>query len=365
MEALGRVGFSDEQADLIDIAARFCRERSPIDRVRSLMLDELGHEPKTWSDIADLGWLGIAVPEVYGGSGLGLAETVPIVEAMGRHLMQTPYLSTILAAEILRIAGTDAQKQEWLPRIASGAAATLALAEEGGTSPDAIRTTLEDGALTGTKRLVTDAFAAEVMIVSARHQGEAILCLVPRDAIPTEALRREVIVDEVKRSFEITLDRVAIDPGAILASAPFEHMHLAANLLSAAEMSGATQAAIDYTVEYLKTRKQFGKLIGSYQSLKHPTVDNYVAWEMARSHLYAAAHCFDEQGTGEIATRMAKVATLNALSSTADRAIQFHGGIGFTYECDAHLYRRRAVWHAALYGDAAYHKRRLAELLLA
>ena len=109
---------------------------------------------------------------------------------------------------------------------------------------------------------------------------------------------------------------------------------------------------------------QFGALIGSYQALKHPTVDAYVAYEQARSHLYSAAHCFGEQGVGEIATRMAKAQADAAMSFAADRAIQFHGGFGFTYDCDAQLYRRRAIWHASQYGDGAYHKQKLADLLL-
>lgn len=364
MDELGRIGFSEEQADLLEVATNFCREHSPIDRVRALMDDELGHDPGVWKQIAELGWLGVAIPENHGGSGLGLAEVVPIVEAMGRHMMQTPYVSTVLGAEILRVAGNDDQQRNWLPKIATGTVATLALAETGGFAPEAIETELNDGRLTGVKRLVTDANAADLMIVSARSAGNAVLCVIESAALPKGTMRREKIVDETKRSYEITFDDVEVEAGAILPAAPFDHLHLVANLLAAAEMSGGTQSAIDYTLDYLKTRKQFGKPIGSYQSLKHPTVDNYVAWEQARSHLYSAAHCFNEQGTGEIATRMAKVATLNAFASTADRAIQFHGGFGFTYECDAQLYRRRAIWHAAQHGDAAYHKHRLAQLLL-
>lgn len=369
MDHLGRMGLSEAQADLLEVARNFCRDRSPIDRVRALMQDDLGHDPAVWAEIAKLGWLGVAIPQEYGGSGLGLAEVVPIVEAMGRHMMQTPYVSTVLAAEVLRVAGTDAQKSASLPKIAEGAAATLALAEGTGWSPDLMKAeakaTGDTFTLTGTKRLVTDAAAATAMIVSLKKNGPA-LCLLTRDQIPDSAMRREVIVDETKRSYEITLDGIEVRPDQMLdaTAATFDHLHLAANLLYAAEMSGATGAAIDYTVDYLNTRKQFGQQIGSYQSLKHPTVDNYVAWEQARSHLYAAAHCFTDQGTGEIATRMAKVATLTAFASTADRAIQFHGGFGFTYDCDAQLYRRRAIWHAAQQGDAAYHKRRLAEVLL-
>lgn len=366
MENLGRMGFSEEQADLLDVAGAFCRDRSPIDKVRALMTDDLGHDPAVWAEIGELGWLGVAIPEGYGGSGLGLAEVVPVVEAMGRHLLQTPYVSTVLAAEMLRLGGTEAQKALWLPRIAGGVAATLALAEaDGGWALDAPGAQLADGLLNGTKRLVADAAAADVILVSAQKDGAAGLCIVERSSIPEGAMRREAIIDETKRSFEITLDGIAVAPEAVLESAPFDRLHLAANLLSAAEMAGGTEAAIDYTVDYLKTRKQFGRLIGSYQSLKHPTVDNYIAWEQARSHLYAAAHCFDQQGTGEVATRMAKVSTLTTFASTSDRAIQFHGGFGFTYDCDAQLFRRRAVWHAAQFGDAAYHKRRLAELLLA
>ena len=364
MDQLGRIGFSEEQADLLDVATNFCRDHSPIDRVRALMSDELGHDPGVWNQIVELGWVGIAIPEVHGGSGLGLAEVVPVVESMGRHMMQTPFVSTVLTAEMLRVAGTGDQQTRWLPQIASGMGATLALAESGGFSTQEIATKLENGRLSGVKRLVTDAGAANLLIVSALVHGSPALCLVEKTALPENAFRREKIVDETKRSFEISFNDVEVGADAVLSSAPFDHLHLAANLLAAAEMSGGTQSAIDYTVDYLTTRKQFGKLIGSYQSLKHPTVDNFVAWEQARSHLYAAAHCFNEQGTGEIATRMAKVATLNAFSSTADRAIQFHGGFGFTYECDAQLYRRRAIWHAAQHGDAAYHKRRLAELLL-
>ena len=155
---------------------------------------------------------------------------------------------------------------------------------------------------------------------------------------------------------------VGISPAR--AGAALQHIHLTANLLQSAEMCGGTQAVIDYTLDYLKTRVQFGALIGSYQALKHPTVDAYVAYEQARSHLYSAAHCFGEQGVGEIATRMAKAQADAAMSFAADRAIQFHGGFGFTYDCDAQLYRRRAIWHASQYGDGAYHKQKLADLLL-
>ena len=142
------------------------------------------------------------------------------------------------------------------------------------------------------------------------------------------------------------------------------HIHLAANLLSAAELTGGAQSCIDYTVEYLGTRKQFGKLIGAFQALKHPTVDAFVDYQKSRSLLYTAAFNFGKQGEGEVATRMAKAKAEETMSFAADRSIQFHGGFGFTYDCDAQLYRRRAIFLASQYGDARYHKQKLADLLL-
>jgi len=135
-------------------------------------------------------------------------------------------------------------------------------------------------------------------------------------------------------------------------------------LLGAAELTGSCQSCIDYTVEYLGTRKQFGKLIGAFQALKHPTVDAFVDYQKSRSLLYAAAFNYGQQGQGEIAVRMAKSKAIDAAAFAADRSIQFHGGFGFTYDCDAQLYRRCAIFHASQHGDARYHKQKLAQLLL-
>jgi acyl-CoA dehydrogenase len=201
-----------------------------------------------------------------------------------------------------------------------------------------------------------------------RFKERPALALIETAALPAGALRRETIIDETRRACALTLDSVEIPAEHLLdperATAALAHIHLAANLLAAAEMCGGTAAVIDYTLDYARTRKQFGQPIGAYQGVKHPLVDAYLDYEQARSHLYAAAHCFAEQGTGEIATRMAKAAADGAFAFAADRAIQFHGGFGFTYDCDAQLYRRRAIWHASQWGDAGYHRKKLAELLL-
>lgn len=373
MEHLGRIGFSEEQSDLLEVAINFCREKSPIEKVRKLIEDETGYDPQVWDEIIALGWLGIAIPEEFEGAGLGLAEVTPVMEQMGRRLLASPFYSTTLAAQALLAGGTEEQKKLYLPQIAAGDIATLALTEESGDwSLVHIAARAEKSGdrlkFSGTKNFVTDAAAAKWIVVSVLYKGEPALAIVERARLPQGALRRETVIDETKRSYELTLDGVEAPLDALLdpakACAALAHIHLAANLLASAEMVGGTQAVIDYTIDYLQTRKQFGKLIGSYQGLKHPTVNAFVHYEQARSHLYAAAHCFNEQGTGEIATRMAKTEADKALSFAADRSIQFHGGFGFTYDCDAQLYRRRAIWHAAQYGDAAWHRKKLADLIL-
>lgn len=373
MKDLGRIGFSENQASLLEVATDFCQRRSPVATVRRLMEDEAGHDPAVWTELGDLGWLGVAIPEAYGGSGLGLAEVVPLVEQMGRRLMAGPFVSTTLVAQGLIAGGTEDQKREVLPRIAAGEAAALALAELDtdweADSIACVATRQADGrlALSGLKVLVTDANAARRILASVRLDGAPALVLLTPEDLPAGALRRETVIDETRRSFALTLDGVVLEADQLLdpgrARAALEHLHLAANLLAAADMVGGTQACIDYTLDYLRTRTQFGKVIGSYQALKHPIVEAYTRYEQARSHLYSAAHCFNEQGTGEIAVRMAKAAADVAFSFAADRSIQFHGGFGFTWDCDAQLYRRRAIWHAAQFGDAAFHRKKLARLL--
>ena len=373
MSKLAKIGFTEEQIDMLGAAERFCREKSPMEKVRALIEDEQGFDTDVWAEIGELGWLGIAIPEEYGGVGLSLTEVVPVAEQMGRRMMHSPFAATTLAAQAILIGGTEAQKADILPKIAQGAAATLALSETNGdwnlenikaeTMPD------EKGyRLSGTKTFVADLDAAKWVITTVQLTGTIALAVIPKAAIPETAIRREVIIDETKRSYELNLDNVLIGEAELMSADKTEialgHIHLAANLLSAAELTGSCQSCIDYTVEYLGTRKQFGKRIGAFQALKHPTVDAFVDYQKARSLLYTAAFNFGQQGEGEIAVRMAKAKAEETLSFAADRSIQFHGGFGFTYECDAQLYRRRAIFLASQYGDARYHKQKLADLLL-
>lgn len=372
MDNLGEIGTTEEQIELMDVATNFCRDKSPMDKVRALIDDDLGYDPDVWKEIGELGWLAIAIPEKHDGVGLSMAEVVPIAEQMGRNLMNTPFGSTTIAAQALLTGGNEAQQAAWLPKIAAGGAATMALSEDGGDW-DLSNITCsgkQDGdnvVLSGKKQLVRWADSAELIIASIKVDADVRFAVIERSAVPEGALRRESIIDETARSFELTLDGVTIAADALFDASrtreTIEKVELAAGLIHAAEMCGGSQAVIDYTLEYLKTRKQFDKIIGSFQALKHPTVDNYVEYEKARTHLYSAAHSWGEQGRGEVAVRMAAAQAHSSYSRAADRSIQFHGGFGFTHDCDAQLHRRKAIFDGALIGDAAYQRSKLAGLL--
>lgn len=373
MSRHGPIGLSEEQAELLESAAKYCRDKSPIATVRALIDDELGHDPALFAEIAQLGWFGIAIPEQYGGAGLELAEVVPVVEQMGRNLMAGPFLSTTLAAQALLAAGTEDQKSQVLPQLAEGVPATLALMEAhadwdlGHVECSAERRG-DALVLSGTKTLVVNGGVAQWIVASVSLDGSPALVLLDSSAIGACESRRETVIDETRRSVKLSLDAVSVPASALLDAAKvpaaLERIELVGSLLAAAEMSGGGASCVDYTVAYLNSRRQFGKPIGSYQALKHPVVDAHVGIEQLRSHLYGAAHTFENGRDGEIATRMAKAHGGRAFAYAADRAIQFHGGFGFTYECDAQLYRRRSLWCESQHGDALYQRRKLAALIL-
>ncbi len=373
MEFAG-IGYTEEQIELLNVATNFCRVKSPIALVRRLIDSETGFDQTIWDDVTALGWTAIGIPEHYDGAGLSLAAVVPVAEQMGRHMMATPFPSCTLAAQLLLACGNETQKEFFLPKLAAGDIGTLALYEPHGDWDlqhiDAIATTQNNRLiLSGTKQFVMWGQAANFIIASVQYEGQPALVILPRDVVPDGAFRREIIIDETKRSAALNLDGISLPMSALMAQnntvAALSHIDLAAALLQSAEMCGGALSVIDYTVSYLQTRKQFGNVIGSYQALKHPVVDAYVEYEKARSHLYSAAYSFADQGIGEVAVRMAKASADKTYSFAADRAIQFHGGFGFTHDCDAGLHRRAAIFHASQFGDAAWHRSKLGDLLFA
>ena len=365
-----QITFSDEQTMLLDTATEFCRKHSPIESVRA-RLDADQIDATTWKEITDLGWLGINVPEEFGGLGLGLSCVVPVAESMGRYLMGSPYNGAITASECLATSGSRGQREEWLPKIVSGAIGSMALIETNGSwvldQIEAQAIACEDTfELSGAKCFVTDADAADFYIVSVNVQAKARLVLVKREQIPDGNLHRETVIDETRRSYQLDLDGITVPVDQLLEGSDFQAIEFASLLLLSAEITGGLVGSIHTIVEYLNTRRAFDKVIGSYQALKHPTVKILLDLEASRSHLYHAATVLadDNAGEAEIALRMAKAHGSAAFAFAGDRAVQFHGGFGFTYECDAQLYLRRALWCQYQFGDDAYHRQLLEPILL-
>jgi len=369
------LSFSEEQAMILDGAREFCSAKSDIESVRKLLTSDQGFNADVWKEIVELGWLGVAIPENFGGSGLGVGSVVPIAECMGKNLLATPFFSTTLAAQAILRAGTPGQQDLWLPKIAEGAIATLALIESEDWGNDTLTCTASEMAdglvLEGAKMFVTDAAVTDLFVVAVNYQGNSALVLVNKDQVDSKAIQHQTLIDETKRSSIIDFTGITVSKDAMLdiskTDSTLRDIKLIGALLVAAEATGSTAAALDLTVEYLKTRKQFGKLIGSYQSLKHPTVDMLNQMEAARGLVYHAATIVGDDSLDkdmEVACRMAKVQATEALLFAGDRAVQFHGGMGFTYECDAQLYIRRAQWSQQQFGDAYHHRKRLVPLLL-
>lgn len=365
------IEFTDEQTMLLKTAVDFCRNHSPIQNVRATIGQETSIDQAVWHEMAELGWLGVNIPAEYGGLEMGLGSVVPIMESMGRYLMSSPFFATVMASETILACGSEQQKEHWLNRIAGGAIATVALTEEDGNwQLDQINATGEskgnDVTLSGTKCFVLDAPAADVIVVSVNLEGEVKLIAVDGDQLPESALRREVVIDETRRSYRLNLDGITVSGDQVLPITNLAAIERAALLLLGAEMSGGMAGVLHVIVEYLTTRKQFDKYIGSYQSLKHPTVQILLDMEACRSHLYHAATAVNEsdEKRAEIALRTLKAQGSAAFAYAGDRAIQFHGGFGFTYECDAQLFLRRALWCQYQSGDEKYQRQLLAPLLL-
>jgi alkylation response protein AidB-like acyl-CoA dehydrogenase len=372
MSLLGNTAleFTEEQAMLLEVARSFCRDRSPIAAVRAELGTANGFSDAIWREMVELGWCGIALPESCGGTGLGVGAVVPVAEAMGRALLGTPLLNSTLAGQLLLRAGGEAACGDLLAEIAGGSPATVALLENEDWGDPGVESALDAaGRLQGRKRFVGDAGVAALFVVPVTQGGETALAVVRAAQLGPDALRPHTLIDETRRAAEV--DFSGVTPERVLTgsavSPALRALHLLGALLVAAEAAGSAAACLDTVVDYLKTRRQFGRLIGSYQALKHPAVDILNAVDASRSLVYHAATLV-EAGTlsrdAEVACRMAKAQASDTLVQAGDRAVQFHGGMGFTYECDAQLYIRRAQWVQQQFGDSRQHRRALAGLLL-
>jgi alkylation response protein AidB-like acyl-CoA dehydrogenase len=364
-------GFSEEQEELRKAVRRFLDDKSPSTEVRRLMETTDGYDPAVWSQMANqLGLQALTIPEEYGGAGFGYVELVVVLEEMGRSLLCAPYFSTVaLAANALLASGDESAKSEYLPGIASGETiATLAFTEESGRW-DVEGVTMEakrsgDGwTLEGTKSYVIDGHTANLIIVAARTENGVSLFAVPSDA---EGLTRTALstMDQTRKQAKLTF---AATPARLLgeegAAGPVlsKTLDLAAVALAAEQVGGA-QRVLDMSVDYAKNRIQFGRPIGSFQAIKHKCADMLLEVESAKSAAYyagwAAAEDNDEL---PVTACLAKAYCSEAYFHAAAENIQIHGGIGFTWEHDAHLYFKRAKSSELILGDPSYHRELLAQ----
>jgi alkylation response protein AidB-like acyl-CoA dehydrogenase len=368
--------FTEEQEELRRIARRWLDEKIPSSRVRALMETEKGYDPGLWREHAELGWQAMAIPEEYGGAGFGFLEQVVLLEEMGRSLYPAPFFSTaVLAANTLLLGGTEEQKLAHLPGIASGeTVATVAFTEPNGrwdaSGIEATATRDGDGwVIDGTKSFVLDGHVADLLIVAARTDSDGVgLFLVPGDAAGVTRRRLETM-DMTRKQAEVGLAAVRVPGEALLGvegggAQVLEDVLRVAAVALAAEQVGGAQRCLDMAVEYAKVRVQFGRPIGSFQAIKHKCADMLVAVESARSAAYYAAWAASV-GDEELAlvAPLAKSYCSEAYFNCAAENIQVHGGIGFTWEHDAHLYFKRAKSSELMFGDPSHHRAILADRL--
>jgi alkylation response protein AidB-like acyl-CoA dehydrogenase len=356
--------FSDEQKQLRDEARKFLAEKCPPKAVRTVLDGKSSYDRDLWKGLAGMGFLGVAIPETYGGAGAGHLELCVIAEEMGRALAPVPFSSTVyLAAEAILLAGSEAQKRKWLPLIASGEAiGTLALFEgKGNPSPQAIRLSASGNILNGVKKPVPDGAIADFAIVAActgstGRDSDISLFLVDIKAggVDAKALTN---VDPSRGQAELTFKNCKAEPlgpvgeGWSMVSQVLDR----AAVLIAFEQVGGADRALEMGRDYALDRIAFGRPIGSFQAVKHMLADMYVSATLARSNSYYGAWALSTSAS-ELpeAAAAARISATQAFQHCAKNNIQVHGGMGFTWEFDCHLYYRRANALALSLGSLSY-----------
>jgi alkylation response protein AidB-like acyl-CoA dehydrogenase len=354
-------GLSESQQILKDTARKFFAGESPIAAVRKAMETETAYDAALWTKLAEQGFTGIITPEEYGGMGLGKVELVLLLEEAGYALLPGPFFSTVaLAGSVIDACATPEQKKKYLGRIAAGQArATVALVEDAGSwDPDALKISAAGGKLNGTKLFVTDAAVADFIVVVARDGVFIVEAKAPGlhiEPMKGMDLARKIYAVEFKNTPAEKLGDSSGLAGALdVATAAL-----------CAEMTGGMQRTLELTVAYAKTRKQFGKPIGIFQAVQHLCADMYLETESSRSATYYAAWALEENvPDASAAVSVAKMYASDAARNVGNRGIQVHGGMGFTWENDIHLYYRRAKASETMLGDAAFHRERIARLVI-
>ncbi len=371
-------GFTEEQEILRGEVRKFLDEHASMEEVRRHCESPEGFSRDLWKRMADLGWVGLTIPESYGGSDLGLVTSVVLLEEVGRSLFPSPVLSQILAARAIARLGNEEQRGRWLPGLADGSAlATVALLEESDRyDPAGIALTSQGqpGAevLSGRKCFVSDASAADLFVVAYRSDGGSgesgvSLAVVERGASGV-SLESHPSVDRTKRVSSLILEDVRVDDAARLGAAGSawpavsDLLDVGATLVTA-EAVGSGEGGLALTTQYAKDRLQFGSPIGRFQGVKHPLAEMYVDVESFKSLVYYAAWALD-QGADDasLAASRAKAYASEVLPSQGLQGVELHGGIGYTWEYDVQLYLKRARWVRPMFGDADHHYERVAAL---
>ena len=379
--------FTQEQEMIRDTAASFLKDASTSAAIRSAMASDLGYSPDLWQRICtDMYWQALHIPEEYGGMGLGYVELVAVLEQMGRYLLCSPYLATVaMATNALLIAGTDDQKTEILPQLIEGKTATLAF--NGGSNlwnAEAITATYRrdgnDLILSGQYRYVLDGHSADYLIIAAREEASSgengvslFVCQADSDGIQRSLLPT---MDQSRRQAAIELTDLRLPAESVMgelgtAATALSKILDLANIALAAEQAGGMQQILDITVDYTKSRSQFGRSIAGFQAIKHKAADMMLRNEVARSAVYYAACIADDAlSAGPLADELAEAASIaksycsEAYFKNAGEALQMHGGVGFTWEYDVHLYFKRAKASEHFLGNCSYHRERVAGVIL-
>ncbi len=360
--------FPDEMKELREQAKKFLADRCPTSVPRGILDGTEPFHRGLWQEMADLGWVGAAVPEEYGGGGLGHLAVCVLAEELGYAIAPVPFSSSVyLASEAIALFGSNAQKERYLPKLASGEAiGSFAFAERPGASdPRRLEAMIADGRLTGTKSPVADGDVADIAVVAVRASGQAP-CLHVVDLQGPGVVRSKVDTFDPTRSHA----RIAFTaaPADTLAGSEgadaVRHLLDRAAVMMAFEQVGGAQAALDMAVAYAKDRYAFGRPIGSFQAIKHKLADVYVAVQLARSNAYYGAWALHTDANElPVAAALSRVAATDAGWQATKENIQTHGGMGFTWQFDCHMYYRRARLLGLALGSAREWKLRLVDEL--
>ena len=373
-------GFSEEQEMLRKSARDFLAAESPMTYVRRMMEDDRGFTDAQWKQMAELGWMGLILPEQYGGAGGDFVDMVVVLEEMGRVVMPGPFFSTVLLGALAVLeGGSEQQKARYLKAIAAGELkATVASLEPNGrweAEGIGATATADSGGflLNGTKLFVADAHVADLVVVAVRSEqskGEEGISLfavdVPKEGVTITPLKT---MDQTRKLCEVKLEKVRVGPEALIGARGggfpiLKRVTDRAKVALCAEMCGGAERVLEMSVEYAKVRVQFDRPIGSFQAIQHKCANMLLLVESAKSATYYAAWAVaNDVPEAPLAAAMAKSYTSDAYRVVAGEGIQIHGGIGFTWEHDMHIYFKRAKGSEFTFGDATYNRELVAQLI--